>query len=105
MGTVGFDGQLDLEVTAAPLGDWEKHIKKTGLPLVSDLAGNFAGATQRLVSAATNQLLFQFKVTGTHSDPRVEAVPSPLLTENLAQLLAKMIRRDVNLLDALKEKK
>ena len=71
---------------------------------MSDLAGNFAGGVQRLVSAAANQLLFQFKVSGTCSDPKVDTVPSPIITENAAQLLAKMIRRDGNLLEALKEK-
>jgi hypothetical protein len=102
---IGFDGQLDMEITAAPLGDWERQIKKTGLPLVSDLAGNFAGGVQRIVSAATNQLLFQFKVSGTCSDPKVDPVPSPIITEHAAQILAKMIRRDVNLLEALKGQK
>jgi uncharacterized protein involved in outer membrane biogenesis len=103
-GVVGFDGELDLMVTAAPLGDWERHIKKTGLPLVSDLAGNFAGGVQRLISAATNELLFQFKVTGPAADPKVDAIPSPILTESTAHVLARMIRRDSNLLQALKEK-
>lgn len=104
-GTVDFDGNLDLDIFAAPFGDWERQLRKTNLPLVSDLAGSFAGGVQRLVGAATGQLLFEFQVNGTTREPRIAAVPAPILTEPVAHVLGKMMRREGNLLDMLHEKK
>jgi hypothetical protein len=104
-GTITFSGDLDLDVMAAPLGDWDRHLRRTGIPLVSDLAGSFAGAVQRVVTTATSQLLFEFKVKGNAADPDINAVPAPILTDAGAQLLGKMMHKEDNLLDAIKEKK
>jgi hypothetical protein len=93
-GTVTFDGGLDLSVIVAPLGDWRERMKKTGLPIVSDVAGEVVGAIQQLLNTATSQLLYQFRVEGTAKDPRISAVPAPMLTEGAAQLFETMLRGD-----------
>src|SRR5205085_8225780 len=42
-GKVGFDGKLDLKVVAAPLADWRDKMRQTGIPLVSNVAGEVLG--------------------------------------------------------------
>lgn len=93
-GAVGFDGALDLSVIVAPLGDWREGMKKTGLPIVSDVAGEVVGAIQQLLNTATSQLLYQFRVEGTTKDPKISALPAPMLTEGAAQLFETMLRGD-----------
>ena len=91
-GSVGIDGNaLELNVIAAPLGDWRARIKNTGIPLFSRMVGEAVGAIQRVVNSATSQLLYQFRVSGSVSDPRVRAVPAPFLTDNAARLFGLML--------------
>jgi hypothetical protein len=93
-GTVTFDGGLDLSVIVAPLGDWREGMKKTGLPIVSDVAGEVVGAIQQLLNTATSQLLYQFRVEGNAKDPQISAIPAPMLTQGAAQLFETMLRGD-----------
>jgi uncharacterized protein involved in outer membrane biogenesis len=106
-GTVSFDKQLDLDVVAAPLGDWKMNLKKLKIPIVSDVTGEIAGAVQRLLTAATSTLLYQFQVTGETSKPKITPVPVPVLTEPAAALFGKMTRdqNDQKLIDLMREKK
>ena len=90
-GTVGFDRALDLRIVAAPLGDWRDHVKRTGIPIVSDAAGEVVGGVQRALSAATRTLLYQFRVTGTADDPKIETIPAPVVTDPVALLLGRMV--------------
>jgi hypothetical protein len=91
-GVVGFDGSLNLNAIVAPLGDWRDGMQKTGLPIISDVAGEVVGAIQQLLNTATRQLLYQFRVEGNVKDPKISAVPAPMLTEGAAQLFESMLR-------------
>jgi hypothetical protein len=91
-GTIGLDGGLDLNMIVAPLGDWRQRIKESGIPLVSDVAGEIAGVIQKIVNTATSQLLYEFRVSGKVGDPQVSAVPAPLLTESAADIFGLMLR-------------
>jgi AsmA-like protein len=90
-GTVDFDGNLDLDIVAAPVADWQHTIARTGIPIVSDVAGGIAGGVQKLFTTATGQLLYRFHITGTASDPHLTAVPAPILTVNAARLFYAML--------------
>jgi hypothetical protein len=101
-GTVGFDGKLDLSVIAAPLGDWQAHVKKTGIPFVSAVVGDIAGQLQKVVNSAS-ELLYQFHVTGVVGQPVVEAEASTKLSDTKAAIFAEMMKKKQSLLDTLRE--
>ena len=103
-GTIGFDKTLDLTLVAAPLGDWRDKLKATRVPIVSDVAGELAGALQRIVNTATTSLLYEFRVTGTASHPSVATVPVPALSDAAAALFGGMLReqREGKLLESVK---
>lgn len=104
-GTIGFDGQLDLNVIAAPLGDWRQHMQKTGIPLVSGAAAEIAGRVQKLINTASGKLLYEFRLKGSASSPQIETVPAPILSDAGAILFSRMLRQGENLLELLREKK
>jgi len=91
-GSVMFDGRLNLRVVAAPLADWKDQMKRTRIPIVSDIAGEVLGGLQKMVNTATKTLLYEFRVTGSTREPKIETVPSPVLTEGVAKLFEKMLR-------------
>jgi hypothetical protein len=95
---------MDLDVVAAPLGDWEKHLKKTNVPIVSDVAGALAGAMQKALNTATSTLLYEFRVSGPLSKPQLSAVPTPVLTEAAAFVFEGMLRRDRDLMKRLHDR-
>ena len=103
-GAIGFDRRLDLAVVAAPLGDWRDKVKQTNVPLLSDVAGEVAGAAQAVVNTATRGLLYEFRVTGTSGTPHVAAVPVPVVADSAAILFGGMARgqKDRRLLDAVR---
>lgn len=105
-GTITFDKQLDLNVVAAPLGDWKMNLKKLNIPIVSDVTGEIAGAVQRLLTAATSNLLYQFHVTGETKDPKITAVPVPVLTDTAAAIFGKMTKeqKEHSLIESMREK-
>ena len=84
-GTIGMDGKLNLRVIAAPLADWKEQIKRTKVPIVSDVAGEIFGAFQGILNGAQRTLLYEFKVGGTVKERKIEAVPAPVLTEGVAK--------------------
>lgn len=105
-GTVDWQNdRLELDVIAVPIGDWAGAVRRTGVPVVSDLAASIAGGAQRVFGAATSTLLYQFKVSGPLSSPRVEPVPVPIVTDTAAQFLQKIVRGDKDLLEEVREKK
>jgi hypothetical protein len=91
-GKVTFDGNLDLRVVAAPLADWKDQMKRTRIPIVSDIAGEVLGALQNMVNTATQTLLYEFHVTGTTREPKIETIPTPVLTEGVAKIFGAMIK-------------
>jgi hypothetical protein len=91
-GHIGFDRTLDLKVIAAPLGDWRERLKRGKIPILSDVAAEVFGTIQQVVNAATSTLLYEFRVSGTLNEPKVDTVPAPVLTEPAALLLGQMIR-------------
>jgi hypothetical protein len=91
-GTETFDGRLDLRVVAAPLADWKEQMKRTRIPIVSDIAGEVLGGLQKMVNTATKTLLYEFHVTGTTQRPKIEAIPAPVLTEGMAKLFGAMLK-------------
>jgi hypothetical protein len=101
-GTVGFDGQLDLNVIAAPLGDWQQKVKETGIPLVSAVVGDIAGQLQKVVNSAS-ELLYQFHVTGTLAQPQVQTQPSAMLSDAKAKIFGEMMKKKQSLLETLRE--
>jgi hypothetical protein len=104
-GRIGFDGQLDLEVIAAPLGDWKDRIKETRIPILSNFVGEVAGGLQKVINTATQQLLYQFHITGRVGKPEIQTVPAPLLSEAGAAIFAKMLRPGERLIDAVRDPK
>jgi hypothetical protein len=99
------DAALDLDVVAAPLGDWERQLKRLKVPIVSDVAGAVAGAMQKALNTATSKLLYEFRVTGTPRAPRVTAVPTPVLTETAAMVFEAMLKREEDLMKHVRERR
>lgn len=92
IGKIGFDKSLDLIVVAAPLGDWRDKMKQAGIPLVGDVLG----PVQQMLNTAQGALLYQFKVTGTTTQPVETLVPAPIITQPIALLFGQMLRQDAN---------
>jgi hypothetical protein len=67
-------------------------MKRTRIPLVSDIAGEVLGGLQKMVNTATKTLLYEFHVTGSIGAPKIDTVPTPVLTEGLAKVFGKMMR-------------
>jgi AsmA-like protein len=68
VGLVG-DNQLDLLVTAQPLGDWQKQLNNAGVPGL-DVLGQVAGSAQGTLNKVSAQAL-GFRVTGPAAKPTV----------------------------------
>lgn len=91
-GKVGFDRQVELRAVAAPLADWKDQMKRTKIPLISDVAGELLGGLQAMLNAASKTLLYEFKITGTTKAPKVETIPAPVLTEGVAKMFGAMLK-------------
>lgn len=102
-GTIGFDGKLEMRAVAAPLADWKDQMKRTRIPILSDVAGELLGGLQTMLNAASKTLLYEFKITGTLKERKMETVPAPVLTEGLAQLFNAMLKGE-NLSGAMEKK-
>jgi hypothetical protein len=99
-GLIGFNGQLNLHLVAAPLADWKQKMQQTGL---GSAVSDFAGDVQKMLNKATSTLLYEFEVTGPASDPQVHAVPAPVLHDQSAGDLKNMMhqtdsQRPINML-------
>lgn len=106
-GAISLDRQLDLNLVVAPLGDWRDKMKQTNVPVLSDVAGEVAGALQKVVNTAASQLLFEFRVTGTTGKPSVASVPVPALSDTAALLFGGMMRegKDGRLIESVRGKR
>ena len=104
-GDITTDGQLDLNLVAAPLADWRDKFKQMNIPILSDVTGEVAGAIQRTLNAATRGLLYEFRVRGDVKKPEIKTVPSPVLNEARAILFGQMLGKpkDKRLIDSLKD--
>jgi hypothetical protein len=105
-GRASFDGTIDLDVIAAPLGDWKKKLAETDIPFFSRVLSSAAGTFEKLVGSATSELLYHFRVTGSRENPIVQTIPAPFLTDQAASLFAKMLHHDndAKLIDSVGEK-
>jgi hypothetical protein len=105
-GTESFNGNLDLDIIAAPLGDWKQKIAETDIPFFSRVLSSAAGGLEKLVGSATSELLYHFRITGTRDDPIVQTIPAPFLTDSAANLFSKMLHHDDNakLVDSVGDK-
>jgi len=92
-GTVDLDGEINLDIIAAPLGDWRKQIERTKIPIVSNVVGGVAGAVQTMLNSATSTLLYQFQVRGKLAEPQIKPVAAPILTDTTAVMFAKMLQQ------------
>jgi hypothetical protein len=99
-GKITFAGQINVVAVAAPLADWKDQLKRTKIPIISDVAGELAGGIQKIINTASQTLLYEFKVTGKASKPKIETVPAPVVTEGVARLFGSMLKGD-NLGDVL----
>lgn len=93
-GNVSFKGDLDLHAVAAPLADWKDQLKRTKIPILSDVAGELAGGIQKMLNTASQTLLYEFHVTGKANKPKIETVPAPALTDGVAKVFGAMIKGD-----------
>ena len=89
-GTVTFTRQLNVDVIAAPLGNWRHDLEQTGIPIVSGAMAVIAGGLERAVNGA-QMLLYQFRISGSADNPKVIAVPTPFLTNSAAAVFAAML--------------
>jgi hypothetical protein len=58
-----------------------------------------------VINTATQQLLYQFHITGRVGKPEIQTVPAPLLSEAGAAIFAKMLRPGERLIDAIRDPK
>jgi hypothetical protein len=103
-GMVRFDGALDLRVIAAPLADWKKDLKRTGVPILSDVTAELAGGIQKILNGATRVMLYEFRVEGRLPHPELQTVPAPILHDGAAKLFGSMIapKKGERLIDTVK---
>lgn len=92
-GLIGFNGQLNLHIVAAPLADWKQKMQQSGL---GSVFSDFAGNVQKMLNKATSQLLYEFEVTGPASNPHVQAVPVPVLHDQAAKVMKNMMNQSDN---------
>ncbi len=93
-GTETFAGMLDLDIIAAPLGDWKQKLAETNIPILSSVLSKAAGSIEKFVGSATSELLYHFHITGSRDDPEIQTVPVPILTDSVANLFGKMLHHD-----------
>jgi hypothetical protein len=105
-GTETFNGDIDLDIIAAPLGDWKQKIAETDVPFFSRVLSSAAGGLEKIVGSATSELLYHFQVTGTRANPIVKTIPAPFITDSAANLFSKMLHHDDNakLVDSVGDK-
>jgi hypothetical protein len=105
-GSETFAGLLDLDIIAAPLGDWKQKLAETNIPIFSHLLSSAAGSIEKFVGNATSELLYHFRITGSRDNPIVQTIPAPFITDSAANLFARMLHHDgsTKLVDAVNEK-
>jgi hypothetical protein len=90
-GTIGFDGQLDLHVVAAPLADWKQKMRGLGTGFA-----DFVGDVQKMLNKTTSKLLYEFVLSGPASDPHLQTVGTPILRDKAAMAMKSMMQPSDN---------
>jgi hypothetical protein len=87
-GDVGLTGdhRLNLNLVVAPLGDWKKQVQKTGIPLLSQIAGS----VEKVFTQASEKL-YSFHVTGPAANPSVVPEAAPTLTAASKKVFGQML--------------
>lgn len=103
-GTITFDKRLNLHVVAAPLGDWGDALRQSNIPIIDGIASNIAGAIQQVFNGAQRVFLWDIRIEGTTSAPKVQTTPAPVITEPVAALFSQMLggKKDQHLIDAIR---
>ncbi len=91
-GTVGFDNTVDVNVVAAPLGDWAEALCKSKVPILDVVGSSLVSPIQAMFNTAQRTLLWDIRVRGTTSAPKIDAVPAPVITEPVAALFGQMLQ-------------
>jgi hypothetical protein len=91
-GDVGLtgDNELNLNVVAAPLGDWKKQIDKTSNNPVVGFFGQAVGSAQQAINKVSQAALLSFQVTGPAASPSIKPVAAPALTGAVGNIFNKM---------------
>ena len=68
------------------------------------MGGEIVGGMQKLLNSATGTFLYQFRVDGKIGEPKVQAVPAPVLTDPAALLFGRMLdeQRKQRLIDSVR---
>jgi hypothetical protein len=85
------DNELNLNVVAAPLGDWKKQIDKTGVPGIA-LFGKVVGSAQQAMNKVSQQVLLSFQVTGPAMNPTITPKAAPAVTGAIGDLFSAMAK-------------
>ncbi len=88
-GTVNFDQVADLTFVATPLADWRADIKSSGNSFFDGLA-DAAGKVQGAINNFQAKTLYQIKVTGPITDPKLDKVILPGVGEKAAGVFDRM---------------
>lgn len=86
-GTLGFDMKTNMIFVATPLADWSKDAKGTGL--INEAGAALVGKVQDVVNGM-QRAIYQFRISGDVSDPKVDPVVIPFLSDKMAPLFQKM---------------
>jgi hypothetical protein len=86
-GTITFAKQVNMNFVATPLADWAHDVKGAGL--LSDVGAAIIRKAQDVVNGL-QRAIYQFRVTGDLSQPKVEPVVVPFLTDEMGPLFRKM---------------
>ena len=89
-GRITFDDDIDMTLSATALADWRKTVEDTDIPVFSNIFGFLAGVSQKATNVVIRDAVDQFRVTGKASDPKVEQVPVPILTNGVRSLFQVM---------------
>jgi hypothetical protein len=89
-GTLGFDGSVNMNFIVTPLADWREKLAKTNVPILNTIGAMIVGKAQQAVDVAERVAFYQYRVTGTISNPKTEQVPAPAVTDAIRSLFKKM---------------
>jgi hypothetical protein len=82
-GWIGFNKQMKFNGIAAPMADWKHQMKRLRIPIISGIAGEVLGGVQGLLNVASRTMLYELRVTGTVSQPKVATVLTPMLSDGV----------------------
>ena len=92
-GIITLDNQLDLQLVAVPIGNLQAAIKQSVPSIVGEVAGDIVGVVQGAIRSAAGSLLYQYRITGSTSNPQKQLVPAPVLSDTSAFLFGQMAQQ------------